>query len=613
DPGAAEALALWAIPHAREERLLRITAPGEPLRIARSRGLPVGARASDGHTWYDVLPLVARRDGFGVRSGPALELDGLDAFDAADRLLLRGTPGAATASALLWPVVNGREFALPFELDSVEIVAVRSLRQDEPLRLERLAAQARGARLELAFAAPAIPAAGMGWTLLLDSALAPRVATRSTQAASAPPPAAGPWSDVARERGIEFTHFEGPEPQVDIRPTMGPGLAWGDLDGDGWNDLYLAQGAGRAGSRAPLDRVYRNEAGRRFVDVSAASGIRDDGAGMGVCCLDAENDGDLDVYVANYGRDRLYANDGRAQFADVSAAVGLAGERWHAGVAAADYDQDGDVDVYVTSYLEYAPDKMPPREELAYQRDDPIEMLPFAFPGQANTLWRNDLERGALRFTDVAVELGVDDPAGRGMQAIWWDCDGDADLDLYVANDVSPNRLFRNEGGGRFKDVSFSAGVDDPRGSMGLAADDVDGDLDLDLFVTNWQLEANALYLNNLVNARSSKTHTATFRDAIVQTRMAGASIGLTKWGTEFVDNDRDGDLDLFVANGYTSPDYESTGICVGQRCQYFEQEARLAFREQLEGPVLAAAFAHRALAACDYDQDGDLDLALSA
>jgi hypothetical protein len=598
---------LTAVLHPVGQRLFLAEDTMFPPRLITSERLPLDAWTERNGERVSVLPELARRDGVAVRAGTRVSIDcGPPAAAEEGLLVTLLTPGACEVGSVFGSPRGG--FELPYDVDQVSIVCVRS---SEGLPSIELAATLAPPLVE--FAAPPIPPAGMTWTLVLNSQLDLEPPSETATPAAAPPPDRGPWFDVAAERGIEFVHFEGPQLQLDIRPTMGPGLAWGDLDGDGWSDLYLAQGSGRAGSRAALDRVFRNERGRRFVDITAASGIRDEGAGMGVTCLDADGDGDLDVYVANYGRDRLYLNDGRAKFNDASDAVGLAGERWHAGVAAADYDQDGDMDVYVTSYLEYAPDKMPPREELAYQRDDPVEMLPFAFPGQPNTLWRNDLEKGALHFTDVAVELGVDDPAGRGMQAVWWDYDGDADLDLYVANDVSPNKLFRNEGGGKFKDVSFSAGVDDPRGSMGLAIDDVDGDLDLDLFVTNWQLEANALYLNNLVNARSAKTHSATFRDAIVQTRMAGASIGFTKWGAEFVDNDRDGDLDLFVANGYTSPDYESTGICVGQRCQYFEQETRLVFRERTDGAAFGEARAHRALAACDYDQDGDLDLALSS
>jgi hypothetical protein len=293
-----------------------------------------------------------------------------------------------------------------------------------------------------------------------------------------------------------MVHVEGPDLQLDIRPTMGPGAAWGDVDGDGWVDLFLPQGGGRAGCEPPTSRFYRNVEGRGFVDESEARGLALAGAGMGALFYDADGDQDLDLFVANYGRNRFLVNDGTGRFDDASAQVGLDTDRWHAAVSAADYDADGDLDLYVTSYLLYDPAQMPGDEELGrYQREDPVEMLPFAFPGERKSLLRcepattREAAAGVplvgIRYADAAKQLGVEDPGGRGMQAIWWDFDADGDQDLYLANDVSPNRFWRNEGGGKLKDVSFSTGLDDPRGCMGLAVGDVDGDLDEDLFVTN--------------------------------------------------------------------------------------------------------------------------------
>jgi hypothetical protein len=286
----------------------------------------------------------------------------------------------------------------------------------------------------------------------------------------------------------------------------------------------------------------------------------------------------------------------------------------------------------VTSYLHYDPALMPPAEELGrYQREDPLEMLPFAFPGERNTFLRNETRvQGAVnasapraaeaqtvgpRFSDLTDELKLGDAGGRGLQAVFWDFDRDGDQDLYVANDVSPNTFWRNEGDGRFKDISISTGLDDPRGCMGLAVGDVDGDGDEDLFVTNWQLESNALYVNNLVASTSVKHRVSTFRDQSVQAGLAQLSVGVTGWGCELADFDLDGDLDLFYANGYTSPDYESTGICVGQPCHYFENDGRGKFTPAFEraGPDAALALAGRCALACDYDQDGDLDLLVTA
>jgi hypothetical protein len=290
---------------------------------------------------------------------------------------------------------------------------------------------------------------------------------------------------------------------------------------------------------------------------------------------------------------------------------------WSAGVAASDYDKDGDLDLYITSYLDYDESKMPPMDELErYQREDPVAMLPFAFPGQRNVFLRNDVkEDGSRYFSDVTEELGLLDVQGRGMQAIFWDFDQDGDDDLYVANDVSYNTLFRNEGDGTFRDVTFLVGLDDPRGGMGLTVGDVDRDGDEDLFLTNWQLEANALYQNNLINRAGRKLHTGTFADHTVQSRLGPAGIGVTSWGCELFDADNDGDLDLFVANGYTSPDYESTGICVGQPNHFFLNDGRGRFREAFQegGMALAERLPSRGAVACDYDQDGLLDVLVTA
>jgi hypothetical protein len=347
---------------------------------------------------------------------------------------------------------------------------------------------------------------------------------------------------------------------------------------------------------------------------------------MGALFLDVEGDADVDLYVANYGADVLFLNDGAGRFADASAAAGVGGDLWSAGIAAGDTDLDGDLDLYVTSYLDYDLSKMPPADDLArYQREDPVEMLPFAFPGARNVFLRNDtwrrteegLARGPVRFTDVTEELGLLDVQGRGMQPVFWDFDRDGDLDLYVANDVSYNVLYRNEGDGTFKDVSFASGMDDPRGGMGVAIGDVDLDGDEDLFLTNWELEPNALYLNNLVSHTSQKSRVATFRDAIVASGLGPHGIGATGWGAEFLDADNDGDLDLYVANGYTSPDYESTGICVGQPDHFFVNDGRGVFTRRYiaSSPAdpLAGILPSRSAVACDFDRDGDLDLALTA
>ncbi|HND56203.1 MAG TPA: VCBS repeat-containing protein, partial [Pirellulaceae bacterium] len=300
---------------------------------------------------------------------------------------------------------------------------------------------------------------------------------------------------------------------------------------------------------------------------------------MGALFFDVDGDRDLDVFVANYGANKLYLNDGTGRFTDVTLAAGVPqDERWHAAVCAADYDRDGDLDLYVTSYLDYDPAKMPPADELGrYQREDPMEMLPFAFPGERKQLLRNDrIKSGptdasaprdpsqpnaqalSFRFTDVTATSGVrfvhsDGSSGRryivesvASGLATFDYDGDGDIDLYFlsgtplpgapAEPRPHNALYRNDGNWKFTDVTQAAGVGDAGYGLGVCVGDYNNDGYPDLYVNNFG--PNVLYRNN---------GDGTFTDV---TRAAGVAIGEhVGAGACFLDIDKDGDLDLFVAN----------------------------------------------------------------
>ncbi len=472
---------------------------------------------------------------------------------------------------------------------------------------------AAGTVLAFMVAAPEETAAGETWSLVVDYGLMIEPGAPAVDASATKDRELQLLEPAALDR--VFLHQEGPDLQMDIRPTMGPGAAWGDVNGDGAMDLYLVQGSGRESGPVLRNRLLLGDGNGGFVDGTGEAGVGDSAAGMGALFFDAEGDGDLDLFVANYGKDLLYLNDGAGRFEDASEEAGLELALWSASAAAADYDGDGDLDLYVTAYLDYDPAKMPPAAELdRYQRDDPIEMLPFAFPGERNALYRNESGPDGVRFVEVAEELGVSNPEGLSMQALWWDFDRDGDQDLYVANDVSFNVLYRNDGG-TFTDITFAVGLDDPRGGMGLEAGDVDRDGDEDVLLTNWELDTNALYLNNAVRARSGKTRRARFHDGTVAAGLGQPSIGRTSWSPVLFDLDLDGDLDLYVANGYTSPDYQSTGICVGQRDDLFRNDGRGRFRpaHQAAAAAMTDAYVSRAAVPCDYDSDGDIDLIVTA
>ena len=565
---------------------------------------------------------------FAATLRPALEEPGIQPAELVDAAL----------------VDSHRRTELPAERPSIHAFGVARFgleeRQELPLSLTSFRGRVlgRGRGLELFVDLPREPLAEDRTRTLILS-----LKTIETPAPDGVPspwhpvvePAAVPlFADVMSGYAGTFVHLEGPDDQRDIRPTMGPGAAVGDIDGDGWLDLYLVQGGGREEERSLTGRLQRQVipaegVARPRFELVDPSGLEVPGFGMGALFFDADGDGDLDLYQANFGLDFLFANrwsartEGQSAFAAVPAedfARDVSGG-WSAGLAAGDVDLDGDLDLYVTTYLTYDEAAMPDDGELQrYSREDPIAMLPFAFPGGRNTFLLNESD-SRIRFRDATDEFDLADENGRGMQPIFWDFDSDGDVDLYVANDVSMNRLWRNEVRGAdgargtgFKDVSFSTGMDDPRGGMGVDVGDTDGDGDEDLFLSNWQLEPNALYRNNLRSQRSLRLHKATFRDVVVEAGLAPFGVGTTSWGAVLFDADCDRDLDLFIPNGYTSPDYQTTGICVGQPNQYFTNDGRGRFADasRAAGPAVTLALPSRSAVAADFDQDGDLDLVVT-
>jgi len=429
-----------------------------------------------------------------------------------------------------------------------------------------------------------------------------------------------PWfSDATRAAGLAFVHVEGPEgpdgvEHWDIRPTMGPGAAWADVDGDGDEDLFVAGGAGQSG------RLFLNDGDGSFSNGTSAWGLADArGSGMGASFADWDEDGDPDLYVTNDGPNVMWRNDG-TRFSDVSTSAGTADAGWGASAAWADIDRDGDLDLYVTNYLTFDTSLLPPQPEAAaLRREDPLAMLPYVFPGQADVLYRND---GGSSFTDITRAAGLHHPDGKGLGAAFFDHDADGWPDLYVINDTTPNTLWHNRGDGSFEEIALFVGLDDPRGGMGIALADVDRDGDEDLFVSYWQSEPNALYRNNRIHAPSKRRFVPRFEDLSVAAGLGQLSVGVVGWGCVLEDLDNDGDDDLYVANGYTSPDYETTMVCVGQPDHLYRNVARtgestgahgLPRWELVDasraGAPLALSLASRGAAAADYDGDGDLDL----
>jgi hypothetical protein len=436
------------------------------------------------------------------------------------------------------------------------------------------------------------------------------------------------FRDVAASLGIATRHGP-PQRQRRLCEDTGSGLAWADYDGDGDFDLYVVNycAAAQANSTASTgSRLFRNDGGR-FSDVTGHAGVANvPGRGMGASWCDGDDDGLPDLFVTNVdGPNRLYHNRGDGTFRDVAGEAGVAPSVWSTGSCWGDYDRDGDVDLYVCSYIEYDTRGLPEGELLIERGRDsigvPVALNPNAFDPLPNRLYRN---LGDGRFEDVAAEAGVANPEGRSFSAAMVDLDGDGWLDIYVANDVSPNCLFRNVAGEpdlpgtkpgevRFWDLSAVTGTADFRGSMGLSiveTGDMNGVADglPDLFYTNWLAQENALYQSLRMPAGDIE-----YRDRARHVKVAEDSLEMVGWGCGFVDLDLDGRQDLVVVNGNTLEQPPDRKALIPQPMfVYWNDGTTFRNLSSQAGASTAANWCARGLAVADYDDDGLADLAIS-
>ncbi len=429
--------------------------------------------------------------------------------------------------------------------------------------------------------------------------------------------------DATALAGVTFDHF--PATRTSQLPEdMGSGVSWGDYDGDGWDDLYFAN-LGRALTAESEDHqgsggrnaLFRNTRDGRFTDVSAEAGVDWQCWCSGSAWGDFDNDGHLDLFVTAFGRNRLYRNRGEGRFEDVTGAAGVGDiDGFWAGATWADYDRDGWLDLYVTGYVRYTPG-LGREATMQYDVESPASINPSAFPPERNLLYRNN---GDGSFAEVAQEAGVDNRDGRSLSAAWADFDADGWPDLYVANDVSDNALYVNRGDGTFEDISHLALVADYRGAMGLAVGDWDADRDLDLFVTHWIAQENALYSNRLADAEpasgSGQPNIGPLRFIDVADRYGLGQIALdfVGWGTFFFDFDNDGREDLFVANGSTLQARDDPSRLVPMKNMLFWNGGPgdgFFDVSGFAGEVFDLPRVGRGAAYSDYDRDGDLDVAV--
>ncbi len=421
------------------------------------------------------------------------------------------------------------------------------------------------------------------------------------------------YVDVTKEAGIHFQHSSGTRSSL-LPEDMGSGAGFADIDKDGDIDLYVVnlpgpfkQDGDPVGSRA-TNVLYRNNGNGTFTDITQTAGVGHPGYGMGCVFADYDGDGNIDLYVTNYGANVLYHNNGDGTFRDATKTAGVGCELWSTGAAFADVDGDNDLDLYVCNYVTYDLEKLEQMKAESLQSGKPVPsaLNPHVFEPQDNVFYRNN---GNGTFTDVTAETGIAAPGGRSMQAIFSDFDADNDLDLYVANDTSVNYTYRNDGGGVFTDVSAESWAADFRGSMGLAAGDYDGDGDVDLFMSHWVDEENALY-RNLLKEDGAAEHIR-FVDESYTALLAEEGIKEIGWGTALFDYDNDGDLDIFVTNGSTFQELKRPQALIPQRDALFRNEGDGTFTDasEITGIAVLPVRVGRGATFGDYDNDGDVDI----
>lgn len=406
---------------------------------------------------------------------------------------------------------------------------------------------------------------------------------------------------------ITWTHNNAHSSDRQLPETVGAGCAFFDYDNDGWMDIYCVN-SGPSDFFTPSsplkNALYRNNHDGTFTDVTDKAGVAGGRFGMGVAAADYDGDGNIDLYVTNYGPNILYHNNGNGTFSDVTDKAAVATTGWSTCATWFDFDNDGKLDLFVSSFVFYDKSQNPLCTDETLKRR--YYCVPRLFKPQPSRLFKNN---GDGSFKDVSAESGIADHPGKSFGAVATDINNDGLMDLFVANDTMPNFLFLNKGGGKFEEIGLSAGVaygeaGRPRSGMGVDAADYDGDGWQDLFVANIDNEFFSLYRND---------KELIFTDQPGE--IAPATHLLSGWGLKFFDYDNDGDPDLFLVNGHPDDMIESRIPRVKYRepLLMFENTGRL-FKDvsASSGIVFSKIYSGRGMAVGDFDNDGDLDVLTS-
>jgi hypothetical protein len=420
--------------------------------------------------------------------------------------------------------------------------------------------------------------------------------------------AAALFTDVTVQAGVRFRHNSGAFGRKLLPETMGSGCAFVDVDGDGWQDILLVNATnwpGRAGPKS-VTTLYRNNRDGTFSDITREAGLAVEMYGLGVAAADYDNDGDVDLYLTALGPNRLFRNEGAGKFVDVTASAAVGDPGFSTSAAWVDYDRDGRLDLFVCNYVEWSIDK-----DLFCSLDGKTKSYctPESYKGQSPTLYRN---RGDGTFEDVTRRAALHDPTSKALGVALLDYNGDGWMDLFVANDTQPNRLYENKRNGTFADVGLTAGVafneaGVARAGMGVDAADYDGSGRPSLIIGNFSNEMMALYANE---------GNGLFIDEAPASTIGRASLLRLTFACFFFDYDLDGLLDIFAANGHVADDIHRVQpqVTYAQPPHLFRNLGSKRFEEVIpeRDAALAQPMVARGAAYGDYDQDGDLDLLVS-